>query len=32
MQKRMTITLDEVVCDGPYRTIAKRRISRFIDD
>jgi len=32
MHKRMTITLDEVVYDGLYRTIGKRRISQFIED
>ena len=28
----MTITLDEVVYDGLYRTIGKRRMSQFIED
>ena len=28
----MTITLDEAVYDGLYRTIGKRRISQFIED
>ena len=32
MHKRMTITLDEAVYDGLYRTIGKRRMSQFIDD
>ena len=32
MHKRMTITLDEVVYDGLYRTVGKRRISQFIED
>jgi hypothetical protein len=32
MHKRMTITLDEAVYDGLYRTIGKRRISQFIED
>ena len=32
MQKRMTITLDEAVYDGLYRTIGKRQISQFIED
>ena len=32
MHKRMTITLDEVVYDGLYRTIGKRRMSQFIED
>ena len=32
MHKRMTITLDEDVYDGLYRTIGKRRMSQFIED
>jgi hypothetical protein len=32
MHKRMTITLDEVIYDGLYRTIGKRRMSQFIED
>ena len=32
MHKRITITLDETVYDGLYRTIGKRRISQFIED
>lgn len=32
MHKRMTITLDEAVYEGLYRTIGKRRISQFIED
>ena len=32
MHKKMTITLDEAVYDGLYRTIGKRRISQFIED
>lgn len=32
MHKRMTITLDEGVYEGLYRTIGKRRISQFIED
>lgn len=32
MHKRMTITLNEVVYDGLYRTIGKRRMSQFIED
>jgi predicted CopG family antitoxin len=28
----MTITLDEEVYDGLYRTVGKRRISQFIED
>ena len=32
MHKRMTITLEESVYDGLYRTVGKRRISQFIED
>jgi len=32
MHKRMTITLDEEVYEGLYRTVGKRRISQFIED
>lgn len=32
VHKRMTITLNEVVYDGLYRTIGKRRMSQFIED
>ncbi|MHB8262949.1 MAG: addiction module antitoxin [Acidimicrobiales bacterium] len=32
MHRRMTITLDEAVYEGLYRTIGKRRMSRFIED
>ena len=28
----MTITLDEEVYDGLYRTVGKRRMSQFIED
>jgi hypothetical protein len=28
----MTITLDEAVYDGLYRTVAKRQMSQFIED
>jgi hypothetical protein len=28
----MTITLDEAVYEGLYRTVGKRRISQFIED
>lgn len=28
----MTITLDEAVYDGLYRTVGKRRMSQFIED
>ena len=32
MHKRMSITLDETVYDGLYRTVGKRRMSQFIED
>ena len=32
MHKRMTITLDETVYEGLYRTVGKRRMSQFIED
>lgn len=32
MHRKMTITLDEAVYDGLYRTIGKRRMSQFIED
>ena len=32
MQRKLTITLDEVVYEGMYRMIGKRRISKFIED
>lgn len=32
MHKRMSITLDEAVYDGLYRTVGKRRMSQFIED
>jgi hypothetical protein len=32
MHKRMTITLDEAVYEGLWRTIGKRRMSQFIED
>lgn len=31
MQKKLTITVDERIYDGLYRTIGARRISRFIE-
>lgn len=31
MQKKLTITMDEVVYDGLYRTVGPRRISQFIE-
>lgn len=32
MHKRMTITLDEAVYFGLHRTVAKRKMSQFIED
>ncbi len=32
MQKKLTITVDEMVYDGLYRVVGPRRISRFIED
>ena len=32
MHRRITIILDEEVCDGLYRTIGKRQMSQFIED
>lgn len=32
MHKKMTITLDEEVYDGLYRTVGKRKMSQFIED
>jgi hypothetical protein len=32
MHKKMTITLDEVVYDGLYRMVGRRRMSQFIED
>jgi hypothetical protein len=32
MHKRMTITMDEAVYDGLYRTVGKRKMSQFIED
>lgn len=32
MHRKMTITLDEVVYEGLYRIVGKRRISQFIED
>lgn len=29
---KMTITLDELVCEGLWPTIGKRRMSQFIED
>lgn len=32
MHKRMTISLDEAVYEGLWRTVGKRRMSQFIED
>lgn len=32
MQKKLTITVDETICDGLYRVVGPRRISQFIED
>ena len=32
MQKKLTITVDESVYDGLYRTVGPRRISQFIEN
>ena len=32
MHRRMTITLEEAVYEGLYRTVGKRRMSQFIED
>lgn len=32
MRKKMTITLDEAVYEGLWRTIGKRKMSQFIED
>jgi predicted CopG family antitoxin len=32
MHKKMTISLDEAVYEGLYRTIGRRRMSQFIED
>jgi predicted CopG family antitoxin len=32
MRKRMTITMDEAVYEGLYRTVGKRRMSQFIEN
>ncbi|MBA7701167.1 hypothetical protein ES703_109900 [subsurface metagenome] len=31
MQKKLTISIDEKVYEGLYRTVGKRRISHFIE-
>ena len=32
MHRKMTITLDETVYDGLYRTVGRRKMSQFIED
>lgn len=32
MQRKMTITLDEIVYDGLCRTVGRRKMSQFIED
>ena len=32
MHRKMTITLDEAVYEGLYRTVGGRKISQFIED
>ena len=32
MHRKMTITLDEEVYEGLYRTVGRRRMSQFIED
>jgi len=32
MQKKLTITVDEMVYDGLHKVVGRRRISRFIED
>jgi len=32
MHRKMTITLDEDVYEGLYKTVGKRRMSQFIED
>jgi hypothetical protein len=32
MQKKLTITVDEEVYEGLYKTIGPRKISRFVED
>ena len=32
MHRKMTITLDEAVYEGLYRTVGQRKISQFIED
>ena len=32
MHRKLTITLEEAIYEGLYRTVGKRRISQFIED
>ncbi len=32
MQKKLTITVDEVVYEGLHRTIGRRKISKFVQE
>ena len=32
MQKKLTITIDEVVYEGLHKTIGPRKISKFVED
>ena len=32
MHRKMTITLDEAVNEGLYRTVGRRKMSQFIED
>lgn len=32
MHRKMTITLDETVYEGLYRTVGRRRMSQFIEE
>ncbi len=32
MHRKLTITLEEAVYEGLYRTVGRRRISQFIED
>ena len=32
MQKKLTITIDEIVYEGLHKVIGRRHISRFIED
>jgi len=32
MQKKLTITVDEEIYEGLYRTVGPRKISKFVED